>query len=179
VIRQLRSVLKRRSRRARLVAIAALGVVVLNVVASALAPTSREHHRATSAPTGTGPPSATTFAGPRYPPPVSAGELARARGVTGQFLESYLPFLYGRASARSVAGVTPAFRRQLTRERAQLTPVERRRRPRLVSLLAAGEEQRVVLATAMVEDGGITTYALRITVPEGPGGWLVTGVDGR
>jgi hypothetical protein len=75
--------------------------------------------------------------------------------------------------------VTPALRRQLTRERAQLTPVERRRRPRLISLLAAGDEQRVVLATAMVEDGGITTYAVRITVREGPGGWLVTGVDAR
>jgi hypothetical protein len=35
-----------------------------------------------------------------------------------------------------------------------------------------------VLATALVEDGGITTYPLRLTVQRVAGAWLVSGVDG-
>src|SRR5947208_1117290 len=121
----LRSTLGRLPSRARLVVIAAAGLVLLSIVASALSPASHPRHRTRGTPGLTAPSRVTTTVGtPRRPPRVSAAELARARAVAAQFLESYLPFLYGRAPARSVAGVAPAFRRELTRERAQLTPVE-------------------------------------------------------
>ncbi len=94
------------------------------------------------------------------------------------FLAGYLPFAYGQASASSVPAVTPALRRQLRRERVQVTPVERRRRPRVVSLTALGQAPGIVVATALIDDGGIANYAMRLTVRRTSGGWLVSGVDG-
>ena len=101
----------------------------------------------------------------------------RARQVARTFLAGYLRFAYGRASASSVRAVTPALRGQLTRERAEVTPVERSRRPRVVSLTAIGRASRVVVVTALVNDGGITTYAVRLTLRRQRSGWLVSGVD--
>jgi hypothetical protein len=109
---------------------------------------------------------------------VAAGELARARDAAARFLAGYVPFIYGRGSARSVDAIAPALRLQLMRARAQVTPVERRRRPRVVALTAVGRAPGVVLATALVEDGGVTTYALRITLREDRSGWLASAVDG-
>ncbi|MGN6870092.1 MAG: hypothetical protein ACTHMY_17000 [Solirubrobacteraceae bacterium] len=94
------------------------------------------------------------------------------------FIAGYLRFLYGRGSGRSVEGATRAFRVRLTRSRAVVTPAERRRQPRLVALGAVGQAPGVVLATAFIADGGVTTYALRIKVRAGATGWLVSGVAG-
>ena len=74
--------------------------------------------------------------------------------------------------------VTPALRRQLKRDHAQVTPVERRRRPRVVSLTALGQASGVVVATALVDDGGIANYAVRLTVRRTNRGWLVSHVGG-
>jgi hypothetical protein len=59
-----------------------------------------------------------------------------------------------------------------------VTPAERGRHPRVVSLAAVARSPGVVLATALVADGGVTTYPLRITLEGGRDGWLVSGVDG-
>jgi hypothetical protein len=109
---------------------------------------------------------------------MSPGGLVAARRVAGRFLGGYLPFLYGRGSARSIAGVTPDLRRQLIRWRGLVTPVERHRHPRVVSLTAVGQAPAAVLATSLVADGGVTAYALRVMLRAGQDGWLVSGVDG-
>jgi hypothetical protein len=179
MIAWLHSVLKRLSPRARLVAIAAAGLLLLSIVASALTPASQPGPRSRGTGAGAASSSITTTAGiPRHPSPVSAAELVRVRQAASRFLESYLPFAYGRAHARSVAGVTPALRGQLTRERAQLTPLERRRHPRVVSLQVVGQAPAVALATAIIDDGGITTYPLRLRLERGPDGCMVSAVDG-
>ena len=108
----------------------------------------------------------------------SPAGLARARTVARSFAESYLAVAYGRASAGSVTGVTPAFRLELARAQPLVTPIERERHPRAVSVKAVGQAPGFVLATAWVSDGGISTYPLRFTVREGPGGWLVSDVVG-
>jgi hypothetical protein len=110
--------------------------------------------------------------------PVPAPQIARARRVAQEFLAGYLPFAYGRASPASVRGVTHALRRQLIHEHAQVTPVERRRRPRVVLLAELGQASGVVVATALIEDGGIAFYAVRLTVRRTTRGWLVSGIDG-
>jgi hypothetical protein len=69
-------------------------------------------------------------------------------------------------------------RLELRRMRAVVTPVERQRHPRVVSLSAVGQSLAVVLATALVADGGVTTYALRVMLVVNRRGWLVSGVDG-
>jgi hypothetical protein len=89
-----------------------------------------------------------------------------------------LPFAYGEASASSVRAATPALRRQLRGQRALVAPAERRRNPRVISLVAAGQERGVALATALVNDGGIANYAVRLTLGETRSRWLVSAVDG-
>lgn len=101
-----------------------------------------------------------------------------AKRAALRFLAGYLPFLYGRGSARSIDAVTPGLRRQLGPMRGLVTPVERRRHPRVISLTAVGQAPAGALATALVADAGVTTYALRITLRAGPNGWLAIGVDG-
>jgi hypothetical protein len=173
---RLSAALRRGSRTTRRVTLAALVLVALQIVASALAPSPHRAHRPVPPPAGP--------VGPRRTPaapgsrPISPGGLVAARRVAGRFLAGYLPFLYGRASARSIDGVTPDLRRQLIRVRGLATPVERQRDPGVVSLTAVGQAPAVVLATAVVADGGVTAYALRMVLRSGRDGWLVSGVDG-
>jgi hypothetical protein len=112
----------------------------------------------------------------RLAPPVPGPELRRARDAAERFLGSYLSFAYGRARAPSVTPVTPAVRNQLTREHAQITPVERRRHTRVVSLRVLGMTPGFVLATATVDDGGIAAYPLRFTLQRSAGRWSVSSV---
>jgi hypothetical protein len=89
-----------------------------------------------------------------------------------------LRFAYGEAPASSVGAVAPALRRRLRGQRALVSPVERRRHPRVVSLMATGQARGVVLAAALVDDGGIANYAIRVTLRDTRSGWLVSALDG-
>ena len=109
-------------------------------------------------------------------PPVSASELLQARGAAKRSLVTYLRFAYGRASAAAVKAVTPELHRQLVQERAQMTPAERQRHPRVVSLRVVGIVPGFAAATAAVEDGGIAAYPLRFTLQARAGRWLVGSV---
>jgi hypothetical protein len=113
----------------------------------------------------------------RLAPPVPAAQLRRAHDATERFLATYVPFAYGRPGARAVSSVTPVLGRRLARDGAPLTPVERRRRPRVVSLRVVGMTPGFALATAIVDDGGIAAYPLRFTVQEGAGRWAVSSVQ--
>ena len=110
-------------------------------------------------------------------PPVSTVAMLQARRVAERFLAGYLPFAYGRGSALAVRGITQALRRQLLSQRAQLTPVERRRRPRVVSLQTVGTTPAFVVATAVIDDGGMAAYRLRFTLQRGAGRWAVSSVE--
>jgi hypothetical protein len=166
-----------RTRLARRLIVAAFAVVTLSVVASALAPAPRPGRGTGPAPTE---PTGSVHAPsrPQHPPPISAGAVKGARDAAARFLAGYLRFIYGRGSARAVDAMAPALRLQLTRTRAEVTPVERRRHPRVSSLTAVGQAPGIVLATALVADGGVATYALWITLREDRSGWLVSAVGG-
>ena len=113
----------------------------------------------------------------RLPPPVSTAAMLQARRVAERFLAGYLPFAYGRGSALAIRAATQALRRQLLSQRAQLTPVERRRRPRVVALQTIGTTPTFVVATAVIDDGGVATYRLRFTLSRAAGRWAVSGVE--
>lgn len=113
---------------------------------------------------------------PRLAPPFPATAIRRARRVAQRFLAGYLPFAYGRADLAAVNGITPTLR-SLLLGRAQLTPAERRRRPRVVSLQTTATTPTFVVATAVIDDGGVTTYHLRFTLEGRAGRWLVSGVQ--
>ena len=72
---------------------------------------------------------------------------------------------------------TASLRSRLVTQRVRVTPAERGRRPRVVSLATVGSTPGFVVATATVEDGGITAYRLRFTLREQTGRWLVSGVQ--
>ena len=132
--------------------------------------------RATPAPRG---PARQTTPHPsrqRVAPPVPAAQLRRAHDAAEWFLRTFLPFAYGRARAPAVTSVTPALRRQLVRERAHVTPAERQRHPRVVSLRLVGIMPGFVAATAAVADGGIAMYPLRFTLQRSAGRWSVSSV---
>jgi hypothetical protein len=95
-----------------------------------------------------------------------------------RFLASYLRFVYGRASAASVAAVSAALRDQLARGGVAVTPAERRRHPHVVSLQVVGERPTAAIARALVEDGGITAYALRVTLRRERSAWVVRAIRG-
>jgi hypothetical protein len=57
-----------------------------------------------------------------------------------------------------------------------MTPVERRRHPRVLSLRVVGITPGFVAATAAVTDGGIATYPLRFTLQRSAGRWSVSSV---
>jgi hypothetical protein len=109
-------------------------------------------------------------------PPVPAVQLRRAHDAAKQFLGSYLPFAYGRVRAPAVTPVTPALGHQLVRERAQITPAERERHPRVVSLRVVQIMPGFVAAAAAVADGGIAMYPLRFTLQDSAGRWSVGSV---
>ena len=173
VIGWLRSALRRLSPRARTIA---LVVLLLAAAVLALAPTHTAGHRAQQ-PSTRARTSRTTRNTRHYVSPVPAARLARARQIARTFLAGYLPFAYGRASASSVPVATSALRRELTGAGAQVTPVERSRHPRVVALTALGQASKVVVVTALINDRGITTYAVRLTLQQRRSGWLVNGVD--
>ena len=173
MISWLRAALRRLSPRVGGIGLAVLilGAVIF-VVEPAREVSKRSHEQPTRA-TATG----MTHGGRQEPSAVQAALIERARGVARKFLAGYLPFAYGRAPAALVRAVRPALRRQLSRERALVTPVERRRHPRVVSLTALAQAPEVVVATALIDDGGIANYALRVTVRRTSRGWIVTRVD--
>jgi hypothetical protein len=78
-----------------------------------------------------------------------------------------------------VRAAEAALRRRLRSNHAQVTPVEGHRRPRVVSLTALGQAPEVVVATALIGDGGVANYSLRLTVRRTSRGWLVSRVGGE
>ena len=168
--------LERLSPRLRRIVVAVGALLTLAAVMAALIAShgerqglpARQHHALTSPPRT-----------PRHrpAPPVSATALVQAHRVAERFLAGYLPFAYGRGSALAIAGITSAMRRQLLRRRAELTPVERSRRPRVVLLQTTATMPTFVVATAVIDDGGVTNYRLRFELEGRAGRWLVSGVQ--
>jgi hypothetical protein len=173
------SALERLPPRARRVVVVVVALLLVGAAITALtiAPSPGTGvRRATPAPRG---PARQTTPHPsrqRVAPPVPAAQLQRAHHAAERFLGSYLSFAYGRVRAPAVTPVTPALRNQLAQEHAQITPVERRRHPRALSLLVVGMTPGFVLATATVDDGGIAAYPLRFTLQRSAGRWSVSSV---
>ena len=98
--------------------------------------------------------------------------------VAGRFLRSYLQFAYGRARARSVKAVTPGLRsRLIARARPGHAGRARAATRGCVSLRMLGTNPGFVVATAIVEDGGIAAYRLRLRFGQEGGRWLVSDVQ--
>jgi hypothetical protein len=172
--------LERLPPRVRRVVVAVGVLLALGAVLAALTLTNphggRKRRAAVERPVAAGSPQPSLR---RLPPPVSTAAMLEARQVAARFLAGYLPFAYGRGGALAIRGVTPARRRELLRQRAQLTPLERRRRPRVMSLQTIGTTPAFVVATAMIDDAGVSPYRLRFTLQLEAGRWAVSSVAER
>ncbi|CAN5476740.1 hypothetical protein BH20ACT18_BH20ACT18_01130 [soil metagenome] len=106
--------------------------------------------------------------------PVSRAELAAAQRAARRFLDGYLAFLYGRAPARRISGVTAAVRHELERNTPRIPPAQRDRTPRVVNLNVTGQARDAVIATASVDDGDIAVYPIVFTLDRYRDGWRVS-----
>jgi hypothetical protein len=168
--------LERLPRRVRRFVVAIGALLALGAVVAALTLTA-SHGGQARRPAPQRPAATVPRAAPRrLPPPVSTAAMLQARRVAKRFLAGYLPFAYARGSALAIRGATQTLRRQLLSPRAQLTPVERRRRPRVVAVQTIGTTPTFVVATAVIDDGGVATYRLRFTLSRSAGRWAVSSV---
>jgi len=117
-----------------------------------------------------------TVAAPPGPAPHRARPLAQPLAAARRFLGGYLPFLYGRGSARAVAAAAPSLRDRLAASRLRVPPAASERHPRVVGLdgrrLASGR----VLVMARIADGGAAIYPVSLTLARRSGRWLVVAV---
>jgi hypothetical protein len=111
---------------------------------------------------------------PPRPAPVS-GPVEAAR----RFLAGFLPFLYGQGSPAAIRSVASGLADRLASSRHRVPPAALNRRPRAVQLeggrLGAGRAS----VAARIEDGGVASYPILLTLARRGGRWLVVaeGMD--
>jgi hypothetical protein len=92
-----------------------------------------------------------------------------------RFLDTYLPFLYGRGGAKSIRAATPQLVARIVRSRVRVPPAARTRRPRLEAIGAHSLAGGRVLVRARVGDGAVS-YTLTLALLRSSGRWLVRSV---
>jgi hypothetical protein len=107
----------------------------------------------------------------------SPAEVRGAKRVARRFLAGYLPYSYGRGSARQITGADPRLRSRLVRERPRVPASERRRRPR-VGLVQSDGAGRVRARLVALVDDGRRRYTVALELARTGGGWRVTAVGG-
>jgi hypothetical protein len=153
---------------AALVALGALAVTRLGVVDDP-GPRAVVHGFAQAPSVDSSAPVVVIGAGARGEPSITH---ARDAGV--RFLRGYVAFVYGRASADELEGLSADLRRSLRRARVRVPPARARRTPRLVRVVAVLQAPGVVQVTAAIDDGDLTPYPVTAFVERRDGGWLVT-----
>lgn len=105
---------------------------------------------------------------------ISPAQLAQAQMSARRFLAGYLPYVYGRARARSVQAVLPSVATALRRYRPHVTPAQQRRHPRVRALALQPQTTASIQVTATIADGGVAPYALSFTLERRGRHWLVS-----
>jgi hypothetical protein len=108
--------------------------------------------------------------------PGARGEpsITEARDVGERFLRRCVAFLYGRADADELEGLSADLRRSLRRSRVRVPPARARRTPRLVRVGAVLQAPGVVQVTATIDDGDLTPYPVTAFLEFRDARWLVT-----
>jgi hypothetical protein len=171
VIDRLRAFLNRPLRDSDRPRLFALAVGLLAAVAAAFAllddaGSAPERPRPTATPSAATMPELVVEA--EEPPPPSRTNVRQAKRVARRFLAGYLPYAYGRGSARAIEGASAELRDRLAAEHPRVPAAQRRRRPRVVLLQTEGRG-----VTALVDDG-----AHRYTIPLEVAGGQVVDISG-
>jgi hypothetical protein len=102
----------------------------------------------------------------------SRADIGQAKRAARRFLAGYLPYTYGRGSARRIASVSGELRDRLAGERPRVPARERRRRPRLELLQSDGVDRERARLLAMVRDGE-RRYTVGLELARSAAGWRV------
>lgn len=100
---------------------------------------------------------------------------ADAKDAAETFLGAYLAFLYGQAPASTI-DTTAAFGRSLQQAPHRVPPGIGELHPRVVSLQVSAHGSSEALALALVSDGEVVHYPIRLVLTDGGGRWLVSGL---
>jgi hypothetical protein len=114
-------------------------------------------------------------AGPPAPAPPRGS--AGAEDAARLFLRGYLPWLYGQAPLRAIAGATSGLLAGLKAHPPRIPPTMQALRPR-VAAIAMQRRGRFWLALPNISDGH-ETYELVLTVARTHGRWLVNNVSSK
>ncbi len=146
-----------------------VGAIVATVILTSNPGAHRQHVVSLSTPAA-----ATVVIGTKPPRPIlTAAQLADVRGTARRFLASYLPVLYGRRPARTIADADAHVRAELD-DAARSPQAPRNRRPRVTSLTTRVQSSSTVVAIAIVADSVTRPYQIVCQLSNGPGGWQVT-----
>ena len=162
-----------RERRTAITAVAALlsaSTILLAVTQSA----ARSHHPVSRSSSMAARASRGSIPAGDAAAPLAPGAARVARG----FLAGYLAYLYGRNSANSITGATPALARSLRAHPPLVPPAMRARRPRILSLHTTPAPDGLVGVSALINDGELASYSLGLLLTPGNGRLLVSSVQG-
>jgi hypothetical protein len=177
--------------RSRLFALSAAlivaGALILAVIGRAPARPAKHVERRARAPTSavpapapalapvraeaTGPPSEESR--PSAALEVSHHQLGAIKHTARVFLAGYLPFSYGRRSARRIRAASARLRARLAAQRPRVPARERRRRPRVVLLQLDGAGRAWAGVAALIDDRA-RRYTVPLTLARVGGAWQVT-----
>jgi hypothetical protein len=104
---------------------------------------------------------------------VSRSELRVVKRTARRFLLDYLPFTYGRGSARNIRAASARLRAELAASPPRVPPRERRDRPRVVMLQLDGAGRAWAGVVALVDDGA-RRYSVALTLARVGRAWQVT-----
>jgi hypothetical protein len=105
------------------------------------------------------------------------GNATDTKAVAEAFLGSYLVVLYGQGPASQVKDATAAFVRSLQQGPRRVPPGIRGLHPRIVSLQITPQESSGAVALALVSDGEVVRYPVRVVLTDSGGRWLVSSVE--
>jgi hypothetical protein len=109
----------------------------------------------------------------RSRPPVPSAAPAR---VSRRFLQGYLAYIYGHASARRIPCASAALSRSLRAQPPLVSADERARHPRLIKLALLSSTGAAPRVRALVSDGGVADYPIELVLDRRGGRLLVTAV---
>ena len=92
------------------------------------------------------------------------------------FLAGYLSYAYGHDRARQIVDASRALIASLAASQPRTSPVIARRRPEVIGLGASPAPGGTFVVSAVVNDGALIDYGLRLMVQSRRGRLLVTGV---
>jgi hypothetical protein len=110
----------------------------------------------------------------RWRPADAAAATASAR----RFLDGYLPCLYGQTPVDHVKDATAGFLRGLQRERRMVPPGITALHPHLVAIHVSPQAPGQAVGIALVSDGEVVHYPIRLLLAETGKRWLVGGLEG-